>query len=144
MSGAPKGNKNGLKLKDGDVRQKAYQDYCDHLAKGKTKRSWYFEHKDLTCTWETFEKYIKDNVEFDPIKMKIAKSKGLSVWEQHVEDAALGVNEKANTASLQMAMRNKFGWDKDEKGTDSIDTSKLELISKFFGGIGKKKAQEEE
>ena len=52
--GAPIGNKNGIKLKDPDIRRIAYQSYCDHLAKGKSKRSWYFEHPELTCTWLDF------------------------------------------------------------------------------------------
>jgi hypothetical protein len=111
---APKGNKYGLKLKDPDIRQIAYDDYCAHLAKGKSKRSWCFEHKDLTCTWETMEKYLKDETEFDPIKKHVAHTKGFKRWEGVVEDAAEGINKDANTASLQMLMRNKYGWDKND------------------------------
>ena len=56
--GAPLGDKNGTKLKDLDVRQEAHQQYCKHLALGLSKRSWYFTHPQLTCTWETMEKYL--------------------------------------------------------------------------------------
>jgi hypothetical protein len=114
-SASMQGNENGTKLKDEDVRQQAYSQYCEHLAKGKSKRSWYFEHPTLTCTWETMEKYIENKTEFDPNKKKVAECRGFGTWEKIVEDSATGVNEKANTASLQMVMRNKFGWDKKEE-----------------------------
>lgn len=42
---APKGNKYHLALKDPDIRQLAYQSCCNHLAKGKSKRSWVFENE---------------------------------------------------------------------------------------------------
>jgi len=110
--GAPIGNKNGLKLKDLEVRQIAYAQYCKHLAKGKSKKSWYFEHANLRCTWETLEKYLDNEIEFDPIHKRIAEAKGFGHWEEVVEDSATGKNKDANTASLQMLMRNKFDWDK--------------------------------
>lgn len=106
------GNKNGLKLKDPIVRQQAYESYCAHLAKGKSKRSWVFEHPDHSCTWETLETYLKDETEFDPVKKKVALSQGFAKWEEVCEESANGKNQRANTASLQMVMRNKFGWDK--------------------------------
>lgn len=116
--GAPIGNKNGLKLKDAELRQQAFRQYCDHLANGKSKRSWYFEHPEHSCTWETIEKYLEDEVEFDPLHKKIAESKGYAKWEQVVEDSAIGINKDANTASLQMLMRNKFNWDKERSGNN--------------------------
>lgn len=113
---APKGNSNGLKLKDPDVRQEAYKKYCEHLAKGKSQRSFTFEKGDLTCTYKTIESYISENpVEFPPLQKEIALCKGYQRWEQVVEDSAEGKNKDANTASLQMLMRNKFDWDKQEK-----------------------------
>lgn len=115
---APKGNKNGIKLKDPDVRQIAFQQYCAHLAKGKSKSSFVFKHPSLTCHWETVDRYIKENpVEFPPIHTEIAKAEGYGVWEQVIEDGARGVNKDVNPACLQMKMRNQFSWDKDEKTT---------------------------
>lgn len=110
--GAPTGNKNGIKLKDPNIRQLAYLQYCSHLARGKSKKSWYFEHPEFRCTWETLEKYLNDEVEFDPLHKKIAEVKGFAYWEEVVEDSAIGKNQNANTASLQMLMRNKYAWDK--------------------------------
>lgn len=112
----PPGNKRGTKLKDPDVRQEAYKSYCEHLAKGKSKRSWFFEHPELTCTYQTMEDYIKDEREFSPIHMQTAMSKGYARWEQIVEDGAEGINQNVNPACLQMVMRNKFGWDKQREG----------------------------
>lgn len=107
-----KGNKYGLKLKDPDVRQEAYEAYCAWLARGKTHKSFTFVKDNLSCTSETIKKYIKDNPsEFDPIKEKIAYSKGLELWEEFCEKSAQK-KEKHDTASLNMIMRNKYGWDK--------------------------------
>jgi hypothetical protein len=132
--GAPIGNKNGVKLKDPEVRQNAYKSYCEHLAKGKSKRSWCFEHPQLTCTWQTIEEYIKDEVEFNPIHIQTALSKGYAKWEQIVEDGAEGTNPDVNPACLQMVMRNKFGWDKQREGNNEHrgDIGRLaDALSKF-------------
>jgi len=115
---APKGNQYGLALPDPAVRQLAYKSYCDHLALGKSRKSWYYEDKKYSCTWETFETYLKNEDEFPPIKRKISETKGFQKWEQITENAATGSDGGvSNTASLQMVMRNKYGWDKkaDEK-----------------------------
>ena len=114
--GAPSGNQYGVKLKDPSIRQQAYGSYCDHLSKGKSKRSWCFEHPDFTCTWETMEKYLQDSLEFEPIQMKLSLSKGYATWEAIAEDGATGKNRRVNPACLQMVMRNKFGWDKQKEG----------------------------
>lgn len=116
------GNQNGVKLKDPDIRQMAYKDYCKHIATGNSKDSWYFEHEQLTCTAQTFDKYLKDELEFNPIHKQIANAKGYQHWERIVHGSADGSNKEANTASLQMVMRNKFSWDK--KDNDAQESSK--------------------
>ena len=120
---APKGNqhskgkKNALKLKTPELKKMAYEQYCAHLANGKTKKSWYFEHPQLMLTSETMEKYIaEDPCLFDPIHKEIAWRKGYQKWEGIVEGSAEGKNKDANTASLQMLMRNKYDWDKEKSG----------------------------
>lgn len=121
LGGPPIGSKNAQKLKTPELKEEAYRQYCEHLAKGKSKRSWYFEHPELTLTWETMEKYLKDSVIFDPSKKKIAMSKGFARWEEVVEQSADGKNQRANTATLQMLMRNKFGWDKNGSNPEVDD-----------------------
>jgi hypothetical protein len=58
------------------------------------------------------QKLLKNEDEFPAEQIQIAKSKGYAHWEKVVEDSADGSNQKASTASLQMLMRNKYGWDK--------------------------------
>lgn len=128
---APKGNQNAIKLRDPEVRQEAYRQYCDHLSKGNSKKSFVFEHPSLRCTSELIEKLIKDEEEFDPLEKQIAEAKGYYVWEQRVIDHVLG-DKSINTAALNMWMRNRFGWDKPESffGTqvqNSIDSLVLAI-----------------
>lgn len=117
--GAEIGNKSAEKLYTPELRALAYKSYCEHLSKGKSKKSWIFKHEDISLTWETFEKYIKEYAhEFDSEEKKVAEAEGFNHWEGIVEDSAKGTNKDANTASLQMLMRNKYGWDKNEKNSD--------------------------
>lgn len=122
---AAPGNQNGLALKNPSIRQKAYQSFCAHRAKGKDVKSWWYEDKEGNkCTWMTMLTYMKDNpMEFEPIHREIAESKGYEHWENVVAESAIGKNKKANTASLQMIMRNKYGWDKKEE----VDVSQESL-----------------
>lgn len=124
---APTGNDFAKKLKTKEIKDKVYQSYCDHLAKGKTQRSWYYEDEEVTLTSQTLETYIETDEDFNPIKKEVAKAKGLTIWEEHCENGALGVNKEVNTPMMQMIMRNKFGWDKEkeqkeEKKEDTILT----------------------
>ena len=126
------GNTNGLALKDPEMRQRAYKSYCEHIAQGKSYKSWYFIEGNCACSYKTMLEYIKDTVEFPSIHKEIADSNGYQIWETISEESAKGNNKNANTASLQMVMRNKFGWDKpDENKTvnvnlKSVDYSKLD------------------
>lgn len=121
------GNKHGIKLKDPDIRQIAYQKYCEWLAMGKSKKSFTFRSPEYSCHWQTLESYIKDKNEFDPLQIELAKCEGCKRWEQVVEDSAEGKNKDANTASLQMLMRNKFDWDKQSVVTDTQPTESTQV-----------------
>jgi hypothetical protein len=121
------GNKHGVKLKDPDIRQLAYQKYCEWLAMGKSKKSFTFRSPEYSCHWQTLESYIKDKNEFDPLQIELAKCEGCKRWEQVVEDSAEGKNKDANTASLQMLMRNKFDWDKQEKSSDNHVSEEMKV-----------------
>jgi hypothetical protein len=116
------GNQYAKKLTTPELCKLAYESYCAHLAKGKDKKSWNLKEP-VKLTWETMEKYIRENPQvFDPIDKQIAESDGYCLWEQVVEDAALGKNKDHNTATLQMKMRCKFGWDRVERRDDDIIT----------------------
>ena len=141
--GAPEGNKNGLKLKEPDVRQEAYRQYCAHLAKGKSKKSFVFKHPQLTCVYKTIDKYIEeDPVEFPPLHMQVAKSEGYAVWEEIAGQGAKGVNKEVSPPVLQMVMRNKFDWDRDlGKKEDHSSTDGLSTLEKFFKAISPKSSE---
>lgn len=109
------GNQYGLAIKDPAIRQDAFKDFCDHLSEGKALKSWYYDKNGHRCIWATMLSYLdKYPDEFDLVKKHIAEAKGYQKWESVVADSAVGENQKANTASLQMVMRNKYGWDKKE------------------------------
>lgn len=109
------GNTYALKLNSLELKLEAYRQYCEHLALGKSKRSWCFEHPEMTLTCISMDKYIEQEPDiFDPLQMEAAKTKGYKRWEQVVEDSADGTNKDANTASLQMLMRNKYRWDRED------------------------------
>jgi len=135
----PIGNQNAKKLKTPELRALAYQQYCEHLAQGKDKKCWYFEHPEVTLLWETMEKYIReDPVEFDPIKKKVAEAKGFGYWESVVHDSAVGKNKDANTASLQMVMRNKYQWNSQDARRDGYDENLLAQFNMLMDQITKR------
>lgn len=57
-----------------------------------------------------------------------AEAERYKLWFTNVSESALGTNKDANTASLQMIMRNMFGWDKrssvDENQSPNCDEIK--------------------
>lgn len=107
------GNLSAVKLKTDELKLKAYEAYCAHLAKGKSKKSFWYEEGDISAGWMTMEKYISESSVLNPNKKEKALANGLAVWEEICEDGAKGLNKDVNTATLQMVMRNKFGWDKE-------------------------------
>ena len=134
--GAPFGNTNGTAVKDPELRQRVYQEYCEHLAKGKSKRSWRSHIPGVHCTWQTIERYLEDELEFDPIKKEIAEADGYSLWEDVVADSAIGRNKDANTASLQMLMRNKYGWDRCTDKENLYEPSTLKAFDALMKQFG--------
>jgi hypothetical protein len=113
--GGQKGNSNGTKLKDPDIRLEAYRQYCEHIASGKSKEAFVFDHPNLKVTFKTLEKYIRnDPFEFPPIHKEIAEAKSFEHWCELGKQMMLGRIEKCQPAIFQMFMRNKFGWDKDD------------------------------
>jgi hypothetical protein len=111
------GNKWGVGIKDVNERQTAYQSYCDHIASGRSKDSWFYDNSESGghCTWQTMEKWIKDSDEFNPFVKSKAEALCYKFFEKHLLDSITGANTKVNIAGLQMAMRNKFGWDRQER-----------------------------
>ena len=125
---ADEGNKYAEKLPTMELKKKAYDSYCAHIANGYPQKSWYFEEGELSITWMTLENYFKRYPElcvegqvFDPAKKQVARCKNYVGWFNVAKDSADGTNPKANTASLQMIMRNIHGWDKKQEDTKNVD-----------------------
>jgi len=138
--GAKKHNKNRVAIKDPALRKKAFEKYCEWIAKGKSPDGFSFEEGGVECCADTIQSYIeKDPVEFPAIKQRIAKAKGFARWEATLEQSADGINTKASTASIQMIMRNKYGWDKlNPNDRERIDTSGLKALSEFFREVSRR------
>lgn len=113
-------NKCAVKLKTPELLKEAFESYCKHIASGYPKEAWFFEKDGVPmCGWRTIETHIEEmtnseglsDVDLSSIKMSRAESARYKHWYDIVIASANGKNQKANTASLQMAMRNMFGWD---------------------------------
>ncbi len=139
MAGAPEGNTNPVKLKTNELKTEAYRQYCAHIASGIPKKAWCFEHPELTLTWETMEKYIKDDpIVFDPTNKKVAETKSLNHWFGVLSSKATGKNKDADTAALQIIMRNKFKWDV----RDHQDEEQTAVSANFEKMMGQLKAMQ--
>lgn len=136
------GNKYALKLRTPEEKQAAYKSYCDHIAAGYAKKSWdYVTSEGKSLTWETMEKYLLDEREFDPYQKKRAEAQSLKKWETVLHSCADGTNEKANVAALQIIMRNKFGWDKKNSNEDSDQVRKsMSHFEKIYQFIAEKRS----
>lgn len=117
MAGAPKGNKNAFKLRDPEIRQEAYRQYCAYLAQGKSKEGWKFVHPtDIlkSLTHKTMEKYIDENpIEFPPILMEMAQADSFKYFEEEGIKLMQGKYKNGSPETWKTFMRNKFRWDRD-------------------------------
>lgn len=106
------GHKHSTKLKTDEMKLEAYRQYCEHIANGYPQKSWCLRHPDITLTWETMEKYMREEPHiFDPIHKIAAKADSLKLAFEHLWDSARGRNKDANVASLQIILRNMHAWD---------------------------------
>jgi hypothetical protein len=117
-AGAQKGNTFATKLKDADVRQEAYRQYCQHIAEGWPKEAFFFDHPTHSVCWKTMERYITENPEeFPPILMERAKSARYKHWFKEGQTLMKGGYERGSPVVWQTIMRNMFkdvGWDREQ------------------------------
>lgn len=131
LTPATPGNQLAKKLKTPELKEEAYKQYCEYLASGRSKEGWYFEHPELTLTWETMEKYIREEPQvFESYKKRVAEAKSFKEWETKGTDMLHG-KMKAETGLYQMFMRNKFGWDKEQKTSAVHESETRTLLEKF-------------
>lgn len=130
------GNQLAKKLSTDELKADAYRQYCNWIAKGYPKKSWGFDHPTLTLTWETMEKYIREEPDvFDPIQKKRAEGKSFESWFGVLADIAKGDNTKGNVAACQMIFRNMFRWDAKDQFSDENDGSTLLAQEKLMGQL---------
>lgn len=130
-----RGNTHAVKLPTHDLKEDAYRQYCEHIAQGKSKESWYFINPDnpfKSLTFKTMEKYIKEFPnEFPIIQKEIAEAKSLEVWEEKGRNMVDGKQDKCQPAIYQMFMRNKFGWDKQQEVSHTFEPEARRLLDKW-------------
>lgn len=119
-----KGHTTNVKLHTPELKQEAFRQYCNHIAKGRPKKAWRLKKLGFTLTWETMEKYIKEDPDtFDPSHKKEAEADSLERWFTVLEEIATGDNPKGNVAATQVIMRNMHKWDAKDHRDDDDDTS---------------------
>jgi hypothetical protein len=109
-------------------RDNAYRGFCQHIATGKAVESYVHAEGGAVASYRTILKWMQDERTFPPEYKVIATSMGLGFWENVVAESALGINTKANVASLQMLMRNKYGWDRRD---DERKTAEPEILASY-------------
>lgn len=112
------GNDYGTKLKDPDIRQEAYRQYCDHLASGNPKEAFFFDHPTHSVCHKTMERYIKESPEeFPSHLLEKAKAARFLYWFNEGKSIMKGSYKYGSPAVWQTIMRNIFkkqGWDQRE------------------------------
>lgn len=121
------GNKFGVKLKDPEVRQEAYRQYCDHLASGYPKEAFFFDHPKHSVCFKTLDKYIRDNPdEFPSFLMQKAKALRYKYWIDEGKKIIQGIYKGGSPVVWQTCMRNIFkdiGWDREMQSNDNSELS---------------------
>ena len=118
------GHQINVKLKTDELKREAYRQYCKHIASGYPKKAWCMRHPDITLTWETMEKYIKEDPSiFDPIHKNAAQADSLRLAFEHLWDSARGKNKDANVAALQIILRNMHAWDAKDLRSDESESN---------------------
>ena len=122
---APKGNDYNKALKTKAQKLKVFKDYCEFIATGKSKESWYYHKDGLKIGWQSMETYIKTDQDLKPYThLKAdAESESLRVFEAKGLNMMDGKVDKCQPAIFQMFMRNKFGWDKKDSLSDKDQAS---------------------
>ena len=135
------GNQFAKKLKTDELKKEAYRQYCQHIAEGYPKKAWCLRHPDITLTWETMEKYIKEEPGvFDPIQKSASQADSLKLAFQHLWDSARGKNKDANVAALQIILRNMHCWDAKDPASANSDNNFMqaqEMVMKQLSDMQK-------
>ena len=134
---APEGNDFGLAIKDPEMRQRAFKDFCRHIAEGYPVGAWSYREGEIGCVWRTMLSYLDNNPdEFHALLKEEAHCHGYKKWfEKGVNLTDGKVKGNPSPQTWATIMRNMFQWDKDKK--DASDETKsisaLQKIAQFLG-----------
>jgi hypothetical protein len=135
--GRPRNTKLAINTTIEDEYQQLFDSYITHLGKGKSVRSFVYRGYHLAGTWQLAEAIIKKFPDrFPKAHIDMAKAIGFGTWEEIVEQSAKGENTKANTATLQMLMRNRYDWDKQGNVITEGIEEQLKQLGSFFVSVG--------
>lgn len=108
----------------------AFEEYCKHMEAGYKRQAFFFSTDDFIISYKTLDNYMKDMPDIFPLEeFERSQAAGQLTWEKIAEDCALA-KKPHNTATLQMVMRNKCGWDKKE--TVETDFTTLKAVFAHF------------
>jgi hypothetical protein len=142
-----KGNKSGVKLKEPEVRQEAYRQYCQHIAEGWPKEAFFFSHPNHSVCWKTMDRYIAENPsEFPPSLMADAKCKRYKHWMNEGKTLMQGGYKHGSPSVWQTIMRNIFkdiGWDKDASSSNFVSEEFLKPFAAIMSQLGKLQSESE-
>lgn len=125
-----------LALPTEELRKKVYQLYFDWIEQGCSPDTFTYKDKEYRCCGRTIVRYFERFPDELSLEHKeYAEAKGYAVWEKIVMESAQGINDRANTASLQMVMRNKYGWDKNEKEKPTVNVEGLKALKEVFSAV---------
>jgi hypothetical protein len=141
-------NQNGIKLKDPAIRQEAYRQYLEHLAKGYPKETFFFDHPTHSVCYKTLDKYLRDHPdEFPPILMEKAKASRYRHWFDEGKMLMQGKYRHGSPVVWGTIMRNIFkdiGWDREISSNDDSEQSRVfESIMKQISEMQAAQASEE-
>lgn len=135
ISRAKMGNDHAKKLKDPNIRDQAYDEYCAHIAEGYPKEAFFFSHPTESISYKTMDKYIAECPEdFPPSKMEQAKSKRYQHWFGEGKTLMQGKYKNGSPVVWQTIMRNVFkneGWDRDLQTSNAVEPEARSLLKKF-------------
>lgn len=132
---APKGNQFNVKLKDPEMRQRAYKAYCEYIKEGMPLEYFTFIEGEYGCCKKTLENYIKSAPDdFPAILMKEAYRERYKKMHEEGMKLMQGTYKNGSPVVWQTLMRNMFKdlhWDKDEISQNNVSNDKLEQIKNF-------------
>lgn len=118
------GNKNAVILKEPEIRQIAYTDFCQHIADGFPLEAWSFSQDGYRCSWQTMMSYIKNDTigEFNPILKEQAHAQAYKKLYSQGLRLMTGEIRGGSPVVWQTVMRNvnrRFGWDSEQITQDN-------------------------